>query len=133
MRQRWIWISAFGLVVSVSAVQAQNWNSVLNHVGKTVEDRVNGESDKAVNKAFDKTDDTVNCVAGDPSCAKPAAAAGSAKCIATDTDCLKQAKAHGQTVEIVDEDEVDTLRCSSSDASCLQRAKKLGKKVEITD
>ena len=46
---------------------------------------------------------------------------------------MKDAKAHGQTVEAVNEEDLDTLRCSSTDASCLQRAKKLGKKVEITD
>ena len=139
---KWKWTWVFGLLAGVPAVQAQNWNGMLNrlgdHVGSTVEQRLNGASDKAVNKAFDKTDDSVDCAAGDPKCVKnsgvqPAAGSGSAKCLATDVDCLKQAKAHGQTVEIVNEDELDTLRCSSSDTGCLQRAKKLGKKVEITD
>lgn len=139
MRQSWIVISAFGLLAAAPAVQAQRWNDMVkglsNHVGQTVEGRLNDTSDKVVNKAFDKTDDTADCVAGDPQCAKGSAnaASGSAKCAATDVDCLKQAKAHGQTVEIVNEEDLDTLRCSSQDTSCLQRAKKLGKKVEITD
>jgi hypothetical protein len=46
---------------------------------------------------------------------------------------MQNAKARGQTVEVVDEDQLDTLRCSSQDTSCLQRAKRLGKKVDITD
>ena len=89
-------------------------------------------------KAFNKTDNAINCAAGDDACKKAAAAAqpapaGSVKCVATDVLCLQNAKAHGQTVEVVNEEDLDTLRCSSTDASCLQRAKKLGKKVEITD
>ena len=140
MRQPWILIAAFGLLAGAPATQGQSLNSMLkglgNQVGQTVEGRLSDTSDKAVNKAFDKTNDTVNCVAGDPGCAKGSATpstSGSVKCVATDVDCLKQAKANGQTVEIVDEGDLDTLRCSSQDAACLQRAKKLGKKVEITD
>lgn len=148
MKQLWKWLWALGLLASVPAAHAQSWGAVLkdmgNHLGQTVEGRVNETSDKAVNKAFDKTDGTVDCAAGDSKCAQNAgqqgsgaaaagAAATSAKCVATDVSCLKDAKAHGQTVEIVTEDELDTVRCSSQDASCLQRAKKLGKKVEITD
>jgi hypothetical protein len=141
MRQPWIWAVAFGLLAAAPAAHGQNWNGVLNrlsdHVGQTVEGRLNDASDKAVNKAFDKTGEGVDCAAGDPNCGKGPASApvasGSAKCVATDVDCLKQAKAHGQTVEIVNEEDLDTLRCSSTDTGCLQRAKKLGKKVDITD
>jgi hypothetical protein len=145
MVHQWKWIWMFGLLAGVPAAQGQNWGGVLDrlsdHVGQTVEGRLQGTSDKAVNQAFDKTDGTVDCAAGDAKCAaqaaskqsQAAAAPASAKCVATDVSCLKQAKANGQTVEIVNEEELDTLRCSSQDASCLQRAKKLGKKVEITD
>jgi len=62
---KWKWTWVFGLLAGVPAVQAQNWNGMLNrlgdHVGSTVEQRLNGASDKAVNKAFDKTDDSVDC------------------------------------------------------------------------
>jgi hypothetical protein len=140
MRQPWILMAAFSLLAAAPAAQGQSLNSMLkdlgNHVGQTVEGRLNDTSDKAVNKAFDETNDTVGCVAGDPGCAKGSATpstSGSVKCVATDVDCLKQAKANGQTVEIVDEGDLDTLRCSSQDGACLQRAKKLGKKVELTD
>src|SRR5215470_5891217 len=142
MKQPWQWIWVFGMLAVAPTAQAQNWSGVLNrlgdHAAQTVEQRLNATSDKAVNKAFDKGDTTVDCAAGDPNCAKgtgaqPAAPSGSAKCVATDVSCLKQAKANGQTVEIVNEEDLDTLRCSSTDAGCLQRAKKLGKKVEITD
>jgi len=143
MSHQWKFIGVFGLLVWVTPTQAQNWGSVLDqlsgHAAQTVEGRLQDSTDKVVNKAFDKTDGTVNCVAGDPQCAQgatkqgQAAAPGSAKCVATDVACLKQAKANGQTVEIVNEEELDTMRCSSQDASCLQRAKTLGKKVEITD
>ena len=116
---------AFGLVGPVRAVHAQGWNHMLDrlsdHVGKNVEQRLDGTSDKAVDHTFNGADQAVDCAAGDPKCAKaaggqgqgagvqPAAAGGSAKCLATDVGCLKQAKAHGQTVEIVTEDELDTL------------------------
>ena len=142
MRQAWYWLSTFAIVASVSTAQAQSWSGMLNRLGndaaQNVEGHLNDASNKAVDKAFQKTQD---CVAGDPNCtqgsqgtnSQPAAATGSAKCVATDVACLKDAKAHGQTVEIVTEDEVDTIRCSSTDATCLQRAKQLGKKVEITD
>jgi len=141
MKQAWRWMWAAVLVAAVAVVHAQSWNGMLkglgDHVSQTVEQRVNDSTDKAVNGAFDKANGSVDCAAGDPKCAANAgstpAASGSAKCVATDVDCLKQAKANGQTVEIVNEEDLDTIRCSSSDSSCLQRAKKLGKKVEITD
>jgi hypothetical protein len=150
MRQEWKWIWAFGLVASAATAQAQGWNHMIDRlsdrVGKNVEQHLNGASDKAVDGTFNAADQAVNCTAGDPNCAKAtgqqgqgagsavhAGVGGSAKCLATDVSCLKQAKAHGQTVEIVTEDELDTLQCSSRDANCLKRAKQLGKKVEITD
>jgi hypothetical protein len=148
MKQAWKWLWLVGLLAAVPAARAQSFGSVLkdlgNHMGQTVEGRLNETTDNAVNKAFDKTDGTVNCAAGDPKCAQSTGQQGSgttasgatattAKCVATDVSCLQDAKAHGQTVEIVDEDQIDTMRCSSQDPSCLQRAKKLGKKVEITD
>ena len=145
--QRWLW--AVVLIAGASSVQAQGFGGMLDrlgaHVAQTVEDRAAGTTDKAVNGAFNKTDDTVDCVAGDPNCAPsanqvkagaadaPAALPATAKCLATDTACLKEAKANGQTVQIVTEDEVDTFHCASSDTKCLQRAQKLGKKVAITD
>ena len=36
-------------------------------------------------------------------------------------------------VEIVDEEELDTIRCALTDTECLNRAKAAGKKVEVTD
>ena len=144
MRPTWMWVLAFGVVAVVSTARAQSWGGMLNRLGdsmgQNVENHLNDASNKAVGAAFDKTQD---CVTGDPKCsqgtaqqggsAQPAAASTSAKCVATDVNCLKDAKAHGQTVEIVTEDELDTIRCSSTDATCLQHAKQLGKKVEITD
>lgn len=144
MRPAWNWVWVVGIVAAVSTAQAQTWGGMLNRLGdsmgQNVENHLNDASGKAVDKAFDKTQD---CVSGDPKCtqgtaqqggsAQPAAASTSAKCVATDVNCLKDAKAHGQTVEIVTEDELDTIRCSSTDATCLQHAKQLGKKVEITD
>jgi hypothetical protein len=46
---------------------------------------------------------------------------------------MKQAKAQHKKVEIVEEDQLDTLRCSTTDTDCLARAKTKGKKVEIID
>jgi len=109
-----------------------------DRLGRAVEDGVGRSGEKAVNKTFDKTEDAVNCVAGDPGCkAKPEASApadeASMRCTTTDQACLRQAKANGQKVEIVDEDALDTVRCSTEDTACLQRARKSGKKVELTD
>ena len=53
--------------------------------------------------------------------------------MATDTDCLKRAKQARKKVEIVDEEELDTIRCAMTDTECLNRAKDAGKKVEVTD
>ena len=139
---KWTWTLAF--VVLISPVHAGMLDGLGQKVTGHIADRLGNSSNNAVDKAFDKTDNTVNCAAGDSSCkakaaaaaAQPSAAAapqGSVKCVATDVSCLQNAKAHGQTVEVVNEEDLDTLRCSSTDAGCLQRAKKLGKKVEITD
>jgi hypothetical protein len=133
---KWMWPLAFVALVSPS--RAGMLDGLGQKITGHVADRMGNSSNNVVDKAFDKTDDTVNCAAGDSSCKAKAAAqasggAGSVKCVATDVLCLQNAKAHGQTVEVVNEEDLDTLRCSSTDTSCLQRAKKLGKKVEITD
>jgi hypothetical protein len=133
---KWMWPLAF--VALVSPARAGMLDGLGQKITGHVADRMGNSSNNVVDKAFDKTDDTVNCAAGDSSCKAKAAAqasdgAGSVKCVATDVLCLQNAKAHGQTVEVVNEEDLDTLRCSSTDTSCLQRAKKLGKKVEITD
>jgi hypothetical protein len=137
----WKWTWALAFVVLIPPARAGMLDGLGQKVTGHIADRLGNSSNNAVDKAFDKTDDGINCAAGDTSCkAKAAAAAqpsaapqGSVKCVATDVLCLQNAKAHGQTVEVVNEEDLDTLRCSSTDASCLQRAKKLGKKVEITD
>lgn len=51
----------------------------------------------------------------------------------TDTDCLKRTKQASKKVEIVDEQELDTIRCAMTEIECLNRAKSAGKKVEVTD
>ena len=137
----WKWAGAGALVLAVLISPAHA--GMLDGLGQKIQghiaDRLGGSADNATDKAFNKTDNAINCAAGDDACKKAAAAAaqpappGSVKCVATDVLCLQNAKAHGQTVEVVNEEDLDTLRCSSTDASCLQRAKKLGKKVEITD
>jgi hypothetical protein len=138
MKRSWKWTWALAFAALTSPVHAGMLDGLGQKVTGHIADRLGNSSNNAVDKAFDKTDDTVNCAAGDSACkAKAAAAApapqGSVKCVATDVPCLQNAKAHGQTVVLVNEEDLDTLRCSSTDASCLQRAKKLGKKVEITD
>ena len=73
----------------------------------------------------------VQCVATDQECLRKAKEDGKlvtvvhaptssdfVKCVVTDTECLKQAKAQGEKVEIVDEEDLDTLRCSVTDADC---------------
>ena len=138
MKRAWKWTWALAVAALASPVHAGMLDGLGQKVTGHIADRLGNSSNNAVDKAFDKTDDTVNCDAGDSSCKARAAAAvpapqGSVKCVATDVTCLQNAKAHGQTVVLVNEEDLDTLRCSSTDASCLQRAKKLGKKVEITD
>ena len=146
MKRSYRWTIALGMLAWAPGAQAQNWDGMLDRltdrVGQNVEDRVGGVSDKAVNKAFDKTEEQMDCATGDPNCVPPAkqdaagtraAPASSAKCVATDVGCLKTAKAQGLTVEIVEEEELDVMRCASTDTKCLKRAKQLGKPVEITD
>ena len=146
MKRSYGWAIGLGLLLSASSAQAQNWGGMLDRlsdrVGQNVENRVGGASDKAVDKAFDKTEEQMDCATGDPNCVppakqdaagKPTALPSSAKCVATDVGCLKTAKAQGQTVEIVEEAELDVIRCASTDTKCLKRAKQLGKPVEITD
>jgi hypothetical protein len=138
MNRSWKWTWALAFAALASPLHAGMLDGLGQKVTGHIADRLGNSSNNAVDKAFDKTDDTVNCAADDSSCKVRAAAAapapqGSVKCVATDVTCLQNAKAHGQTVVLVNEEDLDTLRCSSTDASCLQRAKKLGKKVEITD
>jgi hypothetical protein len=134
---KWTWPLAF--VALISPARAGMLDGLGQKITGHIADRMGSSSNNVVDKAFDKTDDSVNCAAGDSSCkakaaaAQPSGGAGSVKCVATDVLCLQNAKAHGQTVEVVNEEDLDTLRCASTDTSCLQRAKKLGKKVEITD
>jgi len=137
MKKRfWIWALLLALAVPVVPVQAGMLDGLGQSITGHITNRMGTSSNNAVDKAFDKTDNAVNCAAGDESCKRAKAqdaGSGSVKCLATDVGCLQNAKAHGQTVQVVNEDELDTLRCSSTDSACLQRAKKLGKKVEITD
>ena len=141
MKALWIWTGTLILAALVPPVQAGMLDGLGAKVTGHISDRLGGSADKAVDKAFDKTDDAVNCVAGDPTCSRTKAAAaaaqpeapGTVKCVATDVGCLQSAKAHGLSVQVVNEEDLDTLRCSSTDSACLQRAKKLGKRVEITD
>jgi hypothetical protein len=131
---KWTWPLAF--VALISPARAGMLDGLGQKITGHITDRMGSSSNNVVDKAFDKADDGVNCAAGDSACKAKAAAAqqgNSVKCVATDVACLQTAKAHGQTVQIVNEEDLDTLRCSSSDTSCLQRAKKLGKKVEISD
>src|SRR5262245_14183915 len=138
MKRAWKWTWALAFAALASPVHAGMLDGLGQKVTGHIADRLGNSSNNAVDKAFDKTDDTVNCAAGDSSCKAGAAAAapapqGSVKCVATDVSCLQNAKAHGQTVEVVNEEDLDTLRCSSTDAGCLQRAKTLGRTVEFTD
>src|SRR5262245_66348006 len=138
MKRAWKWTWALAFAALASPVHAGMLDGLGQKVTGHIADRLGNSSNNAVDNAFDKTDDTVNCAAGDSSCKAKAAAAdaaphGSVKCVASDVTCLQNSTAHGRTVVLVNEEDLDTLRCSSTDASCLQRAKKLGKKVEITD
>ena len=129
MKHSWKWIWAVGFLTASTTAHAQNWGGLLDRVGehlaKTIEDRMDKSSDKLAGKAFDGVDTAVDT--------PPDGGTAAAKCVATDVACLKDAQAHAKRVEIVSEEELDTLRCSATDANCLQRAKTLGKKVEITD
>jgi hypothetical protein len=131
---KWTWPLAF--VALISPARAGMLDGLGQKITGHIADRMGNSSNNVVDKAFDKTDDSVNCAAGDSSCKAKAAAAqpgNTVKCVATDVLCLQNAKADGQTVQVVNDEDLDTLRCSSTDTGCLQRAKKLGKKVEITD
>jgi len=127
------------VMLAAVAAYGQDFGGMLDRLGdsmqKKTEDRVQQGANKAVDSVFDSTEETVKSAGqGSTEAAKPAPAAKNvAKCLATDTSCLKQAKANGQMVEIVTEEELDTMRCSTDDVGCLQRAKQLGKKVELTD
>jgi hypothetical protein len=133
------WLMVSAMVVAVPAAYGQGFGGMLDRLGNSMEkkvtDRVDQDANKAADSALDKTEDAVGSAAqGANDAAKPQpAAANVAKCLATDTACLSKAKANGQMVEIVSEEELDTLRCSSTDTACLQRAKQLHKKVELTD
>jgi hypothetical protein len=130
--------AALAMAVFASAASAGPFDGVLKGMEDSVNRRTQEMGQKAVDKTFDKAE---SCAAGDEDCIQrkqasqpaPAAAASVARCLATDVDCLQTAKKNGQTVEIVDESEVDTIRCSMSDTACMQRAKSLGKKVELAD
>lgn len=152
MKASYLLVVVIGLsgLATLSMPAVAGWDGLLDRVGeqfsKTIEDRLSGTSEKAVGKVFDKMDETVDCAAGDEKCVRrageegkktvivqPGGGSATAKCVATDIGCLKEAQARGQTVEIVAEERLDTLRCSSRDTSCLERAGKLGKKVQVTN
>ncbi len=139
IRQLQTWLFAAAMLAGASTAQAQDFGGFFERLGdsmqKKTEDRVQQSAEDAVDSVFDTTEDKVKSPgegtgqAGGPK----APASNVARCLATDTACLKQAKARGQVVEILSEEEVDTLKCSTEDAKCLQRAKQLGKKVELID
>jgi hypothetical protein len=143
-------LGALFIFLSLQAAHAQDFNHMFdrlgNRLGAQVEKRVGESSDKAVDSVFKKTEETVGCAVGDPNCdasspkqaaqeapSTAAGAAASVKCVATDTKCLKDAQARKLKVEIVSEEELDSMVCSARDIGCLQRAQKLGKKVVISD
>lgn len=137
-RFRMVAVAPLALIVMASQASAGPFDGVLKGMEDTVNRRSQEAGQKAVDKTFDKAE---SCAAGDEDCIKrkeasqpaPAAASSVARCVATDVDCLQTAKKNGQTVEIVDESEVDTIRCAIGDTACMQRAKQLGKKVELAD
>jgi hypothetical protein len=146
MKSLWAWTCMVAILAPVPAAHAGMFDGLGESIGKGVANRLQKSTDNAVDKTLNNADNAVNCAAGDDACKKKAAAAAAAapapaaaaapaaaKCVATDVGCLREAKARGQTVDIVEESELDTLRCSSRDTACLGRARKLGKKVEITD
>jgi len=125
-----------------SAAQAGPFDNVLKRMEDTVNKRSADMGEDAVDSVFDEANDTVRCAANDEECKKRERAqakeptvkpATTARCLATDVPCLQEAKRRNQTIEIMDESEVDTFRCSMSDRDCMERAKKLGKKVELID
>jgi hypothetical protein len=134
-------VAVLAFTALASAANAGPFDGVLKGMEDSVNRRTQDLGEKAVDKTFDQAEEAAGCAVGDEECLKrkreqageaPAAAApGAARCIATDVDCLQAAKKRGQTVEIVDESELDTVRCAIDDTACMQRAKKLGKKVEL--
>ena len=124
--------SLFGLRASYSAgpVWADGfWDQLFDRTAESAkrqaENRVNQRINQGIDRAMNKTEETIQCVATDRECLRRAKDEGknvvlvgspaqpdTVKCMATDTDCLKRAKQAKKKVEIVDEEELDTIRCA---------------------
>lgn len=148
----------FIFISGVSPTNAEDFMDKLGHMLDRVtdkittkaEERLNSSSDKAINAAFDNTDNSVECMLTDKECIRQKfndtdqsvpQASSSLECVVTDAACLKMAQSMGKQVKIIEPPRAqilaapaaNTMKCLVTDVACLKEAQTTGKQVQIVD